>query len=153
MHPLNQPTNHRVIQRAINSSIDPSKPLNSSNLCTQSPYSQPLKNLIIHPSTKLSNYSVIHPSAINLCIHLTTQSAIHPFIQRGIISSNDPTNHLYSGNLCTHRPPKHHIIHPKLSIQSVILPSGIDLSIHLTDQPSIHPFIHPNLIIHPNLFF
>ena len=72
------------------------------------------KYLIIHSSAKLFLQSVIHPSGISLSIHLTTRSAIYPFSQRAINSSNNQYNHSDSINLSTHRssfqPPKHLII-------------------------------------------
>ena len=150
-----------IFRRIFNSCIDPTKYLYSSNLCSQLPFFQPTKHLIIHSSTKLFIQSVIHPSGISLSTHLTTWSAIYPFSQRRAInSSNNQSNHSDSINLCTHpssfQPPKHLIIDlsTKLIIRSVIHPGGSNLSIHLYNQPAILPFIHPKtirLINHPSL--
>ena len=148
----NQSTNHRVFRRAICLFTDPSNQLYSSNLCTNRPSFQPPNYLIIHPSSKLSIQSVIHPSGINLSVYLTFQPAIHSFIQRAITLSIDSSKQPYSSNLCTHRPtfqsPKHPIIHPftKLSIQSAIHRTGISLSIYLTTKSPIHSFIRRAII-------
>ena len=139
-------TKHRVIRRAIYLSIDQSSHSYISNFCTHRPSFQPTKHLIIQPFTKLY---IVHPSGINLSVHLTTKSAIQPFIRRAFITSIDTSNQPYSSKLSTHRPsfqpPKHLIIHfsTKLSIQSVIHSNGINLSIHLNNQPATHLIIQP----------
>ena len=161
VRPSNYQVSHTfIIRRAFITSIDTSNQPYSSNICIPRSSFQPSKHLRSHSSTKLSIQSVIHPSGINLSVHLTTKSAIHPFIPRAFITSIDTSNQPYSSNLSTHRPsfqpPKHLIIHSstKLSIQSVIHPSGINLSIHLNNQPATHLFIQPKifcLINHPSI--
>ena len=153
IHPSTKSAIHPFIRRIIILSIDASKHPYSSNLCTHRSSIQPPEQLIIHSSTKLSIQSAIHPTGISLSIYLSTKSAIHPFIRRAIISSIVASNHPYSSNQCTHRssfqPPEHLIIHSstKLSIQSVIHPSGISLSIHPSTKSAIHPFIRRIIIL------
>ena len=100
----NYATSQPTIASSVHLSFDTSKYLYISNLCTHRPSFQSPKHLTIHSSTKLPIQSVIHPSGINLSVHLTTKSAIHIFIRRAIIISIDPSNHLYISKLSTHGP-------------------------------------------------
>ena len=139
---------HPFIHRAIISPIDISNHPYISNLCIHRPSFQPSMHLIIQLSTKLPVESIIRPSGISLFIPITTQSSIYQIIPWAIILSIGPSNQTYSSNLCTHRPSfqpaKDPIIRSstKLSVQSLILPSDINLSIHLNNQPAtLHSFI------------
>ena len=143
MQPVNQPsrlpTSHLFIHWCVQSFVHQQSMYSSSILsATQTSY---------HPSIHKAIYPISLPSKRHQSIRpCNYQTGIHPFIRRAIITSNHP----YSSNLCTYRssvqpfkPSKHLIIHStlKLPIQSVIRPSGISLSIHITTQAAIHLFI------------
>ena len=129
-------------------------------------------NKKVHLFNLSSNHSTSHLFLEQLCY----QSTNHRVIRRAICLSIDTSNQSYISNICTRRPsfqpPKHLIIlsSTKLPIQSVIRPSGISLSNHITTQATIHLFIqwasnhtviHPTnqtaaiykLIVHPFLLF
>ena len=89
------------------------------------PANQPSPHQFIHPSNYPLSYTSIQPTS-----HF---------------SSLDPSNQPHKSNLCTPRrsfqPSKYLISHPvlNLSIQSVSHPSVINVFIHLSNQPAIHP--------------
>ena len=132
----------------------------SSNLCTHCPFFQSPKHPIIHPFTKLSIQSAIHPTGISQSIHLTTKSAVRPFIRRAIIHPLiHPTNH--TAAIC--KLIVHPFTHPNilsyihsqsyLSNQSIIQVALFFPSIWITSQPTIYSFIQKkfHLINHPSM--
>ena len=105
--------------------------LNIKPLCNQ-----PNIHRVIRRATNSSLDPSNNPYIINLCTDIPSlQSPKRLVVHSSVIHPNRI-------NLCTDRPSfqplKHPIVHPstKLSIYSVIHTSGMNLSIHLTNQPA-----------------